>query len=108
MTKATDLIAAERGRQVTEEGYTAEHDAGHTSELVLAANAYVAAAFDELAHPGEPSTVLESGAVMWPWAPEFWKPTGDTVRDLVKAGALIAAAIDSLIPETHVPAEGNR
>ncbi|MGH3703011.1 MAG: hypothetical protein ACRDT9_00140 [Agromyces sp.] len=33
----------------------------------------------------------------WPWADEFWKPTGDPVRDLTKAGALIAAALDSLI-----------
>ena len=31
----------------------------------------------------------------WPWEPEAWKPTYP-VRDLVKAGALIAAEIDRL------------
>ena len=44
----------------------------------------------------------------WPWEPSSWKPTqptGDTIdelakariRDLVKAGALIAAEIDRLL-----------
>jgi hypothetical protein len=33
----------------------------------------------------------------WPWAERFWKPTpDDRVRELVKAGALIAAEIDRL------------
>ena len=32
----------------------------------------------------------------WPWDHEWWKPSDDPVRNLVKAGALIAAEIDRL------------
>jgi len=32
---------------------------------------------------------------LWPWGKEWWKPS-DRRRDLVKAGALIAAEIDRL------------
>ena len=32
----------------------------------------------------------------WPWAKKWWKPSDDPVRNLVKAGALIAAEIDRL------------
>jgi hypothetical protein len=101
VTKGTDAIAAERQRQIAEEGYDAEHDQGHAHGLIRAARSYayvarvgVAAAVRGTAyapaeHPGE-----------WPWAERYWKPTGDPVRDLVKAGALIAAAIDSLTDHT--------
>lgn len=30
----------------------------------------------------------------WPWDADAWKPTQDPIRQLVKAGALIAAEID--------------
>ena len=33
----------------------------------------------------------------WPWEPADWKPDNDPVRNLVKAGALIAAEIDRLL-----------
>jgi hypothetical protein len=32
----------------------------------------------------------------WPWEGEWWKPSTDPVRNLVKAGALIASEIDRL------------
>jgi hypothetical protein len=32
----------------------------------------------------------------WPWEPESWNPSMDAVRNLEKAGALIAAEIDRL------------
>ena len=32
----------------------------------------------------------------WPWEDNAWKPSGDPVWNLVKAGALIAAEIDRL------------
>jgi hypothetical protein len=32
----------------------------------------------------------------WPWDASWWKPSNDPVRNLVKAGALIAAEIDRL------------
>ncbi|MBX3031447.1 MAG: hypothetical protein KF809_14975 [Chloroflexi bacterium] len=83
------LIAAERERQVVEEGYTAEHDAGHAEELILAAAAYIV----NLTNSSD--GVIVDPHEFWPWAGRFWKPTEDVRRDLVKAGALIAAAIDA-------------
>ena len=32
----------------------------------------------------------------WPWDFKWWKPSDDPVKDLIKAGALIAAEIDRL------------
>lgn len=103
MTKATDLIAAERDRQVNEEGYDEEHDKGHALQLTDAARVYADAATIYL-HEGTAVALPGQWARGrgWPWHGSFWKPTGDPVRDLVKAGALIAAAIDSLMLE---PAE---
>lgn len=100
MTKATDLIAAERERQVSEEGYNAEHDRGHERQLLAAAGVYETAAavylYEGKAVALSPQWARGCG---WPWAGRYWKPTGDPVRDLVKAGALIAAALDSLLAE---------
>lgn len=112
MTKATDLIAAERERQVTEEGYAADHDAGHERDLVQAAKCYAEEARFHIAYPdrspGPVPVDTDTEMRLWPWADQYWKPTGDPVRDLVKAGALIAAAIDSLAGpvHNHGPAEG--
>ena len=81
-----DLIAAERRRQVEVEGWTPEHDADHCDgELVQAAVAYAAATDD---HQGD------TAGDFWPWDLASWKPSDDKVRNLVKAGALIAAEID--------------
>lgn len=85
------MIAVERARQMVGleeggEGYDEGHDAGHDDELALAAAAY--------AVPSEVEGWRES---LWPWDSQYWKPTPhDRVRELVKAGALIAAAIDSI------------
>ena len=88
----TELISEERTRQVEEEGYTAEHDAEHpTDDLVKAAIVY-AWNYDEPPH----SVHANRAPSMWPWEESSWKPEDDPVRNLVKAGALIAAAIDRL------------
>lgn len=96
MSKGIELIAAERARQVSEEGYDAEHDKGHADQLTLAAQSYCLSAADSLGGLTYEANNPEDPAMDWPWHPSYWKPTGDPVRDLVKAGALIAAAIDSL------------
>lgn len=82
------LIAAERQRQIDVERWTPEHDAEHwDSELALAAVCY---ALPLYARGG----IVEQ---LWPWHPDWLKQTpGDRVRELVKAGALIAAEIDRL------------
>lgn len=96
MSDGAEMIAAERQRQVEQEGWSAEHDANHHyGALGWAAEAYLHHAncdrADWLPAPGE-----------WPWAEGDWKPT-TTVRNLVKAGALIAAEIDRLISMGDTP-----
>lgn len=87
------LMAAERERQVTQEGWTPDHDAQHSDgELQIAAWAYLT---ESGAFAGE-GRCGDEPPEAWPWAPHFWKPS-DHVRNLVKAGALIAAEIDRLV-----------
>ena len=81
-------IAAERRRQIEEEGWTAEHDDQHdTGQLIAAAICYA------LNARGWRTTA--DMVRLWPWDDRWFKP-GDYRRDLVKAGALIAAEIDRL------------
>lgn len=90
-----EAIAAERRRQVDEEGFTPEHDAGHDlRSLTAAARAYLTTGSDPNLR-GSRSTSDVRARRMWPWEPEGFKPDYG-LRDLVKAGALIAAAIDRL------------
>lgn len=99
--RGVDLIAAERQRQIDAEGWTPEHDDEHgCGELAAAAACYATEAWMPLteSHRNPPPG--------WPWEPEWWKPTGDAIGDLVKAGALIAAEIDRLKRAT--PDEGRR
>lgn len=87
MKTGIELIAQERARQVSQEEWTERHDDAHTEgELAEAACCY--------ANPKHSPGFL---ARWWPWDREFWKPAPDNrVRELVKAGALIAAEIDRL------------
>jgi len=87
-------IAAERKRQVEKEGWTPEHDDRHTSgELAEAAHCYAATAVYH-AQGWDMKRVPEY--LSWPWDADLWKPSPDPIRNLVKAGALIAAEIDRL------------
>jgi hypothetical protein len=80
-----DLIGAERERQMSQEGWTPEHDARHTdASLVAAAVCY--------ATEGGSDHVPAD----WPWEPQWWKQHDDPIRNLTIAGALIAAEIDRL------------
>lgn len=87
-----ELIAAERRRQVEKEGWSESHDDGHDEgALACAAACY--------AMPAECRLMKQhrNVPIAWPWYDEWWKPTpNDRVRELVKAGALIAAEIDRL------------
>jgi len=81
----TASISAERERQKTAEGWTAEHDDTFIDgELVDAAICYA-------------RTIARWKAAgdRWPWADEWWKPRSRR-ENLVRAGALIAAEIDRL------------
>lgn len=85
------LIAAERRRQVEAEGYTPEHDDQHRhGEIAIAAACYAIHSTDAwVVYPDECNPDVPG----WPWGSASWKPKG-RVRDLVRAGALIAAEID--------------
>ena len=86
-----DLINAERERQIKEEGWSMEHDdiANNDEQLAQAAALY---ALPECFREYEYSVNN-----LWPWDKKWWKPTpDDRIRELAKAGALIAAEIDRL------------
>lgn len=101
-SRGADLIIHERIRQIEEEGWTAEHDANHTAmSLAVAGAAY--ALFAAAVHGGEGGSwrlaYSKAAGELWPFDEEWWKPTDDPVRQLVKAGALIAAEIDRRLAE---------
>lgn len=83
-----ERIAAERKRQIDVKGYTPEHDDEHTVwQLAAAAQSYII-------------TMYHTKSLVpwcWPWKPEWWEPSDDPIRNLEKAGALIAAEIDRLL-----------
>lgn len=83
-----ELIAQERKRQIDEEGFTTQHDDQWIGgELAMAACCYAQ----------EGSKSPEFVPFGFPWDKEWWKPTPENrVRELVKAGALIAAEIDRI------------
>jgi hypothetical protein len=99
MSKGAEMIVTERLRQITEEGYSKEHDRRHINdELILAAIAY--------AIYGRHTQVLEKRdmpegvmfADPWPWPMSFDnRENHDQLRRLVIAAALIAAEIDRLL-----------
>jgi hypothetical protein len=84
-----ELIATERARQISEEGWTPEHDDRHTrGELAEAAGVY--------AMPYNGSWK----ATNWPWEREGQRFDSSSdegrIRELARAGALVAAEIDRL------------
>lgn len=96
-----ELIAEERRRQIEKEGWTVEHDIfeHQNGQLVDAAVSYALTKEERkilsqmVAADGNPSDIPPT----WPFEKEWWKPTpDDRIRELVKAGALIAAEIDRL------------
>jgi hypothetical protein len=89
------MISKERERQVTAEGWTAEHDDQHPKGTMARAAACYALSAAGMG-------VRAWG--MWPWDIDSWKPKTDSgtdgrLSDLVRAGALIAAEIDRLLRE---------
>lgn len=99
-TDGVRLILLERVRQVTKEGWAAEHDdLAVREQLARAAVCYadpnprmiglcVPTGSGGLGHRYVPEA--------WPFDPRSWKPSDNRIRNLVRAGALIAAEIDRL------------
>jgi hypothetical protein len=91
-----ERIAAERKRQIEEEGWTAEHDnQWKNGELAQAAMWYCM-------EPPDPQCIVDGSEEPcvpdeWPFDPSWWQPAPENrIRELEKAGALIAAEIDRL------------
>lgn len=110
MKTGVELIADERKRQIEEEGWTPEHDDEHTANQLSMAGALYAA-------PEPLYAMRQYGAerIMfkdpWPWDKQWDKrqkksrcllvpahqlTKEERIRNLSKAGALIAAEIDRL------------
>lgn len=97
-----DLIATERQRQISDERWTPTHDDIHVdAELAIAACCYANLARRQ-ADGSEPPMGAPNA---WPWDYSWWKPTTEPIRNLVKAGALIAAEIDRLQRAARPPEE---
>jgi hypothetical protein len=102
------LISAERERQVSQEGWSAEHDDAHDGNQIAMAAACYASPVPLKAKilvncgcrsAGDCPHVFgkEEWVDAWPWDKEFDKRgKHDRIRQLVIAGALIAAEIDRL------------
>lgn len=91
MSEGVERIAEERQRQITEEGWTLEHDAVHYQGAL--ARAGVAYAMLGSGYCSDENAIYK----VWPFEERWWKPSDDPVRNLVKAGALIAAEIDRIL-----------
>lgn len=81
----TEEIAQERGRHVTEKGFSFANDDKYTNhELTRAAVCYIAGQF-----------MAGQFMQLWPFNKKWWKPT-DRRRDLIKAASLIVAEIERI------------
>jgi len=89
-------IAAERERQKSAEGWTAEHDDAHRDGSLSRAAAVYAMphSIREFYIGRVTGTVLD---LVWPidWGRQWFKPK-DRRRDLIRAGALLVAEIERM------------
>lgn len=91
------LIVAERDRQISDEGWSADHDAEHDAgELALAAACYAICGTPSPIAPPRRVALQQIVGVLWPWEWSWWKPTSP-LKALVRSGALCAAEIDRLL-----------
>lgn len=80
-----ELIEQERKRQIEVEGYDVKHDFSEPlNSIVAAAVSYAMCDID-----------MKEAEAWWQWDFKYWKPK-DRRRNLVRAGALIAAALDKM------------
>lgn len=88
------LITKERERQISKLKYSTEHDVQYANnELAIAGATYALVPILNRVMLKEDGTPH-----LWPWDNIFWKPSPDNrIKELAKAGALIAAEIDRLI-----------
>lgn len=94
-----ERIATERARQIVI-GYAVIHDDQHVEgELAIAASCYAdLAACLAVGAKTEEMREMYFGRtrIAWPFEEESFAPSDDPIRNLEKAGALIAAEIDRI------------
>lgn len=111
-----DEIAAERRRQIEQEGWTPEHDDDQwDGSLASAAASYAWLAslrdddrrFQIKAQGSARNGVFSVINALWPvsWSDQWFKPK-DRRRDLIRAAALIVAEIERL--DRATPSKGGR
>ena len=99
-----ELIAEERQRQIEKEGFDAKHDQENDfKDMVKAALFYAEASMFALDFGDSPKVIEKMKEYLcfrnhfpFNWDKKWCKPSNDPIRNLEKAGALIAACIDKL------------
>lgn len=98
MKTGIELIADERNRQIESEGFDSKHDENNsTADLISAAIAYLESAkiASICGEEFSEDSRISAMKVNWPkWWDKSWIKPGTVDRDLEKAGALVAAALD--------------
>jgi len=88
-----ELIAIELKRQIEELGYDYSNDELYANNQLADAGVCYAMKPEERDQENEEGVSLN--LAIWPWDEKYWKPTPeDRIKELTKAGALIAAQID--------------
>lgn len=88
ISEALQDVINERSRQISAEGWTAQHDDQHQpGELAEAAACY--------ASPHYARPMIETAPILWPFDAARWKPK-DRRSNLVRAAALLIAEIERL------------
>jgi len=88
------LIAQERKRQIEVERFDSVHDDHQVNDQLAIAGAVYAIPAHKRTFPHDGTAVPYD----WPWPKSWWKPTpSNRIKELTKAGALIAAEIDRLL-----------
>lgn len=98
MSKGVELIGIERKRQTEELGFDYTNDALYKDEQLAKAGAwYSLPSFYRIKFESMQIKNTDKRSVIniWPWDRSHYKPTPeDRIKELTKAGALIAAQID--------------
>lgn len=100
METGVEIIAKERKRQIEELGFDYTNDSLYADQQLARAGAWYAMTklnrgeFKKTNEITEEELGIKSQEI-WPWDRKYWKPTPeDRIKELAKAGALIAAQID--------------
>jgi len=97
MKTGIEIIAIERERQIKELGFDYTNDSLYAEQQLAKAAAIYALPTDlrELWWGNSWVSIINR---FWPWDLKYWKPTPENrIKELAKAGALIAAQIDYII-----------